>query len=49
MSMPADARRRSAWDYPDCPECDSDVFVATGTGGGPEAYRCELCGERFDE
>ena len=49
MSMPADARWRPAWEYPDCPDCGSDVFVATGTGGGPEAYRCELCGERFDE
>jgi predicted RNA-binding Zn-ribbon protein involved in translation (DUF1610 family) len=47
--MPADARRRSAWDYPDCPDCGSDVFVATAADAGAEAYRCELCGERFDE
>ena len=46
--MPTDARWRSAWDYPDCPDCGSDVFVATATGGGEADYRCELCGERFD-
>lgn len=39
---------RKPWDYPDCPECDSDVFVA-GRAGRPEGeYRCHACGTLFE-
>jgi len=45
--MPANPRWRDAWDYPDCPECESNVFVRDATGGWDATHICELCGERF--
>jgi len=36
--------RQKPWDYPSCPDCDSDVFVTkTQT-----AYKCESCDTVFD-
>lgn len=46
--MPGYSRTRAAWDYPDCPECDSEVFVS-GTTQGPTRYKCHLCDVRFTE
>lgn len=40
-----DARRRPVWDYPDCPNCESEIFV--GKSSTQAAYVCYLCGEMF--
>jgi DNA-directed RNA polymerase subunit RPC12/RpoP len=48
MSRPSPPRVRS-WDDPECPNCESDVFVRRRVGGVNEfPYECELCGEIFD-
>ena len=38
--------RSSRRDYPDCPECETDVFV--GRDSGTSDYRCHSCGATFD-
>ena len=40
--------RTHSWDAPDCPECDSEVFV-DAQPGQPQGYKyvCRLCGVRF--
>lgn len=42
--MSAAGSRRS-WDYPDCPDCESDVLVELERNGST-AY-CWGCGTRF--
>jgi len=41
--MSADTRARSAWDWPDCPKCHSEVFVHRSSGSNPSEYVCEIC------
>lgn len=35
-------------DWPDCPECETDVFVS-GCRGRSVDWRCHLCGQLFDD
>lgn len=39
--------RRAAWDYPECPSCETDVFVDK-TASNRDTFRCNFCGERFE-
>jgi len=39
-----------SWAYPDCPECESDVFVMINKGYPHAAqYRCTVCGTCFSK
>lgn len=33
-------------EYPDCPECETDVFVDRLNGKSDGAYHCHFCGWR---
>lgn len=44
--MPRDSRNRPPWDYPDCPRCESEVFV-DGHAAGSETNCCHLCQTKF--
>lgn len=37
---------RHSWDAPECPDCESDVFVRRF--GGLHDWICEACGGQFD-
>lgn len=45
---------RRPWEYPDCPECESHVFVGAWNRGRPsdtsvvKEYYCYLCENAFD-
>lgn len=39
-------RVRAAWEYPDCPECETPVLVA-GTSSAHDEYECHGCGAVF--
>lgn len=41
---------RPSWDDPDCPDCESEVFVAKlpSTPITGDSHECHLCGRRFD-
>lgn len=41
------ATARKATDYPECPECESDVFVSGRQGKAVGHYRCHLCAVNF--
>ena len=43
--MSASGNRRS-WEYPVCPECDTDVLVEYAAGGA-EDHHCLACGALF--
>jgi transposase-like protein len=46
MSIPTPNGSRS-WAYPECPQCDSDVFVRGTPGCNAAELVCELCDRRF--
>lgn len=39
---------RHSWDYPECPECDSEVFV-DGNPSNKYDYICQKCDREFGE
>lgn len=39
--------KRASWDYPDCPDCESDVLVG-GTSSNHDQYECHGCGTVFE-
>ena len=39
--------RVRSWEYPDCPECETDVFVDQSKGN--ETYVCQSCRTRWSE
>ena len=47
MNASVDVRYRRPWEYPDCPDCASDVFV-DGSRRRHYDYRCNFCGLRFN-
>jgi predicted RNA-binding Zn-ribbon protein involved in translation (DUF1610 family) len=37
-----------SWGYPDCPDCETDVFVGgTQSTQFDAPYECHFCGTRF--
>jgi len=44
----SETRRRSPDEWPDCPDCDSPLFVDAATGGRSESYKCHKCATLFD-
>lgn len=44
------------WEYPDCPKCETNVYVIGWNRGprgnaraeDPDDYKCEFCGTTFD-
>lgn len=50
--VPQDNRTRRAWEWPDCPNCNIEIFVGKAmyqwnTPNGYTRYRCEDCGKEF--
>lgn len=44
-----DSRRRSPWEWPECPGCDSHLFVdRMHTHQTDGEYRCHQCDRVFD-
>jgi len=40
--------RTRSWAYPECPNCESDVFT-DHNASNYATYICRFCGERWDE
>lgn len=44
---------RHAWEWPDCPDCESNVYVSASRRGGRGEvdgdFECHLCGLKFDD
>jgi transposase-like protein len=43
----SDSRRRAVWDWPDCPECDSEIFVEYSPSPFTD-FICHDCGEDWE-
>jgi len=43
-----DARYRSPWEVPDCPDCGGHVFVSGHDHPDRGAWHCHACGATFD-
>lgn len=39
--------QRHPWDYPECPECDSEIFVDKNSNNNYD-YICQKCETDFD-
>lgn len=39
--------QRHSWDYPDCPNCGTSMFVDSYRGHDAD-YECYQCSQRFD-
>jgi transcription elongation factor Elf1 len=48
MSTPTPAGNRRSWEYPECPECKSDVLVEVTSNGHNSTAYCWSCDLLFE-